>query len=82
MQNDKNDKDDETKLSLSGSVFNLTGTKYVIDSLEEIIHSNEDAVALGVKVSKLIIEKGGEELLKEFDVGGVPRAITYSKVAQ
>ena len=23
-----------------------------------------------------------EELLKEFDVGGVPRAITYSKVAQ
>ena len=79
---DKNDKDDETKLSLSGSVFNLTGTKYVIDSLEEIIHSNEDAVALGVKVSKLIIEKGGDELLKEFDVGGVPRAITYSKVAQ
>ena len=63
-------------------MFNLTGTKYVIDSLEEIIHSNEDAVALGVKVSKLIIEKGGEELLKEFDVGGVPRAITYSKVAQ
>ena len=71
-----------TSLSLTGSVFNLSGTKYIHDGMKEVVQSENDAAALGARVATLIIEKGGADLLKEFDVGGVPRAITYSKVAQ
>ena len=69
-------------LCLSGSVYSLDGKTYIYEGMKESIASDEDAISVGAKVAKMVLDQGGAELLKEFAIGEKPRAITYSNAAQ
>ena len=69
-------------LCLSGSVYSLDGKTYIYEGMKEAIASDEDAISVGAKVAKMVLDQGGAELLKEFAIGEQPRAITYSNAAQ
>jgi len=69
-------------LTFTGTVTSLAGDKHVEETLSREVASVTDAEALGVEVAKLLIEKGGREILDEVAIDRASRQDIGDKVLE